>query len=166
MWLGLATTTHAQGAPLETGREVRLFVRGVAQVFEGTMTAVGPETLAVTLRDGSSFTLSPAQIERSQVRVPRPNMRFGAILGGAVGLGVGVVLVVTSRDRCAGGFGVGSTDCGSAFDGAKLIVPSIAGVVAGAVVGRFVRTPRWVPGILPAASGAGGLAFRWAVSLS
>jgi hypothetical protein len=66
VWLGLAPGAYAQAKPLEPGRKVRLFVRGVAGPFEGTLTSAAPEALEVTLRDGSRFTISPAQLERSE----------------------------------------------------------------------------------------------------
>ncbi len=168
-WLGLApAAAYAQAEPLEPGREVRLYVRGVAAIFEGTLTALSADALAITLRDGNSFTFSPEQLERSQVRATRPNALRGALVGTGVGLGVGVALVISLRDDpCAGGGGgeLGFTVCGAPFDGFKLVAPAVAGFFAGGLVGGFIRTPRWVPGFLPTAAGApGDFAFGWTLS--
>jgi hypothetical protein len=134
-------------------------VRGVAQVFEGRLTAASPEALAITLRDGSDFTISPSQLERSEVLGTRRNTLLGAVVGGGVGLGVGVVLLVT--DDPAQGQPTAAPDdrFGESFDAWKLIVPPVAGAVVGALVGNRIRTPDWFPGFLP---GAGGdVAFGW-----
>jgi hypothetical protein len=166
-WLGLAPAAHAQAEPLEPGREVRLFVRGVANTFEGTLTAVSAESLSITLRDGSSFTFSPGQLERSEVRTSRPNTLLGAIVGGGAGLGVGVALVVTDDD---GGTGSPTTapddEFGASVDAWKLIVPPIGGAILGAFAGRQIRTPRWAPGLLATGAAApGDFAFGWSVHL-
>jgi hypothetical protein len=166
-WLGLAPAAHAQAEPLEPGREVRLYVRGVANTFEGTLTAVSPEALGITLRDGSSFTFSPAQLERSEVRTSRPNTLRGAIVGGGVGLGVGVALVVTDDEGGTGQLTTTPNDeFGVSFDAWKLIVPPIGGAIVGAFAGRQIRTPRWAPGFMPAGAAApGDFAFGWSVPL-
>lgn len=117
VWLGLAPGAYAQAEPLEPGREVRLFVRGVAAPFEGTLTSATPEALEVTLLDGSSFTIAPAQLELSQVLTTRRNVLRGAIVGGGVGLGVGVAWVITDDEIASpsGGPG-GGYDFGTRFD--------------------------------------------------
>jgi hypothetical protein len=164
VWLGLAPAVYAQAEPLEPGREVRLFVRGVAGPFEGLLTSATREALGITLRDGRDFTFTPSQLERTEVLSSRRNTLRGAILGGAVGLGVGVFLVVTdegSPDPTAPGGGFRTE-----FDGWKLVVPPIAGTALGAFFGSSVRTPRWVPGLLPAAGAASGdVAFGWSIRL-
>jgi hypothetical protein len=134
-------------------------VRGVASIFEGTLTATSAEALAITLRDGSDFTISPAQLERSEVLGNRRNTLRGAIVGGGAGLATGIVLLVT--DGPASGQSTLAPDdrFGESFDAWKLIVPPIAGAVAGTLVGHQIRTPDWFPGFLP---GAGGdVAFGW-----
>jgi hypothetical protein len=138
-------------------------VRGVAQIFEGTLTAVSPEALAITLRNGNDFTISPSQLERSEVLGSRRNTLRGAIVGGGVGLGTGVVLLVSNDPPPAQATAPPGDRFGESFDAWKLIVPPIAGTIVGAFVGYNIRTPRWVPGFLPAASG--DVAFGWIVSL-
>jgi len=139
-------------------------VRGVANIFEGTLTAVTPDTLAVTLRDGSSFAFSSGQLELAQVRVARRNTLRGAIVGGGVGLALGVALVVTDEEAGISQPTAPADEFGASFDTWKLIAPPIAGAALGAVVGRFVRTGRWVPGVVPGAGvGPGDFAFAWSV---
>ena len=166
-WLGLAPAVHAQAEPLEPGREVRLFVRGVANTFEGTLTAVSAEALAITLRDGSSFTFSPGQLERSQVLSSRHNAVRGSIVGVGVGLAVGVFLVVTDEQLGTAQPATASgNEFGASFETWKLIVPPIGGAILGAFAGRLIRTPRWAPGFLPTAAGTpGDFAFGWSVPL-
>jgi hypothetical protein len=163
--LGLAPAAHAQAEPLETGRDARLFVSGVAAAFEGTLTSVSADALAITLRDGAAFTFQASQLERAEVLSSRRNTLRGAIVGLGVGLGTGVGLVVSS-----GGAGDGEPVSGGAPDEAfgdefqawKLIVPAVAGAVVGAFVGYSIRTPRWAPAFVPGAAGApGDFALTW-----
>jgi hypothetical protein len=150
----------AQAEPLETGREVRLFVRGVAGSFEGVLTGVRADAVTLVLRDGSFFTLQTRQVERSEVLGMRRNTTRGALVGLGVGLGVGIALAVTSRDACDGF----CADPGDHFDEWQLVWPALAGAAGGALVGRLIRTPRWVPGFLPGSTpDGGGVALRWSL---
>lgn len=151
--------------PLEVGGETRLYVRGVANVFEGKLTSVSGDALAITLIDGSSFTFSTEQIERAEVLANRRNTLKGTIVGGGVGLGVGVALVVRDRDDTSP-TALGD-DFGTTFDAWKLIVPPLVGAAAGALVGYVVRTPRWAPAVVPSGGASpGDFALVWSVPVS
>jgi hypothetical protein len=167
LWAGLAPAAYAQAEALAPGRDVHLYVRGVIAPFEGTLTAVEPDGLTLTLLDGSVFTISPEQLHRSEVLGARRNLRRGGLIGGALGLAVGVGMVVGSRNDCPGQT-LGYCDTfGSSFRAWHLIVPPLAGAASGALVGHFIRTPRWVPGVLPqpSANGEVGLAIAWSAPL-
>jgi hypothetical protein len=145
------------------GREVRIFVRGVAGAFEGRLLGVNAQSVTVALQNGTAFTLQTAQIQRSEVLGTRTNMRRGAVLGMGVGLGAGLAFAISSRENCqaTGGF---CDDPGDHFDEWKLVVPALAGTAAGALVGHFIETPRWVPGLLPSPPTDGvGVALAWRV---
>jgi len=167
LWAGLAPAAYAQAEALAPGRDVQLFVRGVIAPFEGTLTAVEPDGLTLTLLDGSVFTISPAQLQRSEVLGSRRNVRRGGVIGGALGLAVGVGMVVGSRNSCAGQPSGYCDAFGSTFHAWHLIVPPLTGTAAGALVGHFIETPRWVPGFLPQPSADGdfGFGLAWSVPL-
>ncbi len=167
LWAGLTPAAYAQAEALAPGREVRLFVRGVIAPFEGTLTAAEPDGLTVTLLDGSVFTISPAQLQRSEVLGSRRNVRRGSFMGGALGLGVGVGWVVASRNDCPGQASGYCDSFGNSFHTGHLIVPPFVGAAAGALVGYFIETPRWIPGLLsqPSADGDVGLGLAWSVLL-
>ena len=88
-------------------------------------------------------------------------------MGGALGLGVGVGLLVASRNDCAGQPSGYCDSFGNSFHAGRLIVPPLAGAAAGALIGYFIRTPRWVPGFppQPSADGDFGLGLAWSVPL-
>ncbi len=135
---------------------------GVAAVFEGTLASVGGEELAITLLDGSDFTISLEQIERAEVLTRRRNTLRGAIVGGGVGLGVGVALVVSDRNDT--GPADAGNDFGTTFDAWKLILPAVSGAAAGALVGHLIRTPLWTPAVVPGVgTSPGGFALVWSV---
>jgi hypothetical protein len=162
--LGSGTAVRAQAEPLAPGREVRLFVRGVAGSFDGRLTGLTPSALTLVQRDGSVFTLDPRQIDRAEVLGSRPNTRRGAVVGLGVGIGVGVWLAITSSPECQESLGL-CDNPGDRFNEWHLVIPAIAGAAAGAVVGRFVESPSWVPGFLPSVpSAGGGFALLWTVS--
>lgn len=167
LWAGLAPAACAQAEALAPGRDVHLFVRGVIAPFEGTLTAVEPDGLTLTLLDGSVFTISPAQLQRSEVLGSRRNVRRGSLMGGALGLGVGVGLVVKSRKDCPGQPSGYCDSFGNNFHAWHLLVPPLAGAAAGGLVGHFIQTPRWVPGVmpLPSVDGDVGLGLAWSVPL-
>lgn len=157
--LVLPTASAAQGEPLATGREVRLFVRGVAGTFEGVLTGIRPDALTLVLRDGSFFTLQTQQVERSQVLGMRRNTKRGALVGLGVGVVAGVALAVSSETGCLENSGF----CDH-FEEWELILPPVVGAGLGVTVGWYVQTPRWVPGFMPAsAPGDGGFALRWSL---
>ena len=164
---GLAQAAYAQADALAPGRDVQLFVRGVVAPFEGTLTAVEPDGLTLTLLDGSVFTISPAQLQRSEVLASRRNARRGGVMGGALGLVVGVGLLVTSRNDCPGQPSGYCDTFGDTFRASRLIVPPLVGTAAGGLVGHFIETPRWVPGVLPQPSADGdvGLGLAWSLPL-
>ncbi len=142
-------------------------MQGVIAPFEGTLTATSAEALTLTLLDGSEFTLAQDQLRMAEVLGTRRNARRGAFAGGVIGIVAGVWLVVDSRDDCnrdASGF---CNAFGESINEWHLVLPPAAGAAAGAVVGHFIQTPRWVPGLLPLASldGRVGLAATWAVPL-
>jgi hypothetical protein len=159
----LAPPAYAQTEALAPGREVRLFVRGVIAPFEGTLTSARPDALTLTLLDGSEFTISPAQLQRSEVLSSRTNARWGAMAGGGIGLGIGVFLVIQARNDCdRDAYGV-CDEFGTHFDEWRLVIPSVAGIAAGALVGHFIRSPTWVPGFVSGASDGAGLGLAWAI---
>jgi hypothetical protein len=162
-WLGLTQAAYAQAETLAPGREARLYVRGAAGVLEGTLTTVNAERLEIALIDGSSFTVSVAQMDRAEVLASRRNRLRGAIVGAGVGLGVGVGLVVRSGDSDGDSVPGGPDDdsFGDELPAWKLIVSSAAGTVVGAVVGYFLRTSRWVPAFVPGGPGPGNVTFAW-----
>jgi hypothetical protein len=44
------------------------------------------------------------------------------------------------------------------------VVPPLAGAGLGALVGYFIQTPRWVPGVLPSGpNGQAGLSLSWSI---
>jgi hypothetical protein len=159
-WLGPATSVRAQAEPLAPGREVRLFVRGVAGSFDGRLTGLTPNALTLVQRDGSVFTLNPAQVDRSQVLGTRTNARRGALMGLGVGAGAGVWLAIASRNECLETSGF-CDDPGDHFNEWHLVLPAVAGAAAGALVGHFIETPTWVPGFLPGAPSSDGFALSW-----
>jgi hypothetical protein len=165
-WLGMASAARAQTEPLAPGREARLFVRGAADVLEGTLTSLSPEALEIVLLDGSTFTVPAGQIERAEVLANRRNTVRGAIVGGGAGLGAGVVLVVTKGADDAEAVSGGAPDdaFGDELQAWKLIVPAVAGAAVGAFVGYSLRTPRWAPAFVPARSG-GDFALAWTVAV-
>jgi hypothetical protein len=167
LWLGLAPPALAQAEPLTPGREVRLYMQGVIAPFEGTLTANAPDALTVTLLDGSEFTLSPEQLQRAEVLGTRRNVVRGAMAGGVLGIVAGVWLVVEARDDCSRDLSGFCNAFGDSINEWHLVAPPLAGATAGALVGYFIRTPRWVPGLLPLASlnGRVGLAATWTVPL-
>jgi len=161
-WLGLVPAAQAQTEPLAPGREARIYVRGAADLLEGTLTSVSSESLGIVLLDGSSFMVPVDQLERVEVLASRRNTLRGAIVGGGVGLGVGVGLVVSDRETDRA---VSDDEFGTTFDAWKLVVPPIAGALLGALAGRLVRTPRWAPALVPAGAGAGDFAFAWTLAV-
>ncbi len=167
LWFGFASAAYAQAEVLTPGREAHLFVRGVISPFEGTLTAVEPDGLTLTLLDGSVFTISPAQIQRSEVLGSRRNVRRGSFMGGALGLGVGVGLLVTSKNDCPGQLSGYCDSFGNSFHAWRLVVPPFVGAAAGALVGYSIKTARWVPCVLPQPSADGdvGLGLAWSVPL-
>lgn len=131
-------------------------MRGAADVFEGTVTSVREDAVAITLLDGSSFTFTYSQLERAEVRASRPNGLRGGIVGGGLGLAVGVILLVTD-DRAGRQFG-------ESFDPWKIVAPPVGGAVLGIAVGRLIRTPRWAPAFIPLPDASpGDFALSWSV---
>ena len=165
LWLGLAPPALAQAEPLTPGREVRLYMQGVIAPFEGTLTASSAEALTLTLLDGSEFTLSPEQLQRAEVLGTRRNVVRGAMAGGVLGIVAGVWLVVESRDDCNRDVSGFCNAFGESINEWRLVAPPVVGAASGALIGYFIKTPRWVPGLLPLASlnGRVGLAVTWAV---
>ena len=165
LWFGVPSAAYAQEEALTPGREVHLFIRGVIAPFEGTLTAVEPDGLTLTLLDGSVFTISPSQLQRSEVLGSRRNVRRGSFMGGALGLGVGVGWVVASRNDCPGQPSGYCDSFGNSFHTGHLIMPPLVGAAAGALVGYFIETPRWVPSFVPQPSADGdvGLGLAWSV---
>src|SRR5690606_18371686 len=138
--------------------EARLYVRGSAEVFEGTLTSVSDASVAIARLDGATFTFQTEQLERAEVRASRPNTLRGGIVGGGAGLVVGFVLLLT-EDRAG-------RELGEGFDPWKLVLPPVGGAALGALVGRFVRTQRWAPAFVPLAGGASGdFALAWSISV-
>ncbi|MBM4183818.1 MAG: hypothetical protein FJ207_06270 [Gemmatimonadetes bacterium] len=89
LWQGAAL--HAQAPELlRPGREVRVYVTGVAGVFESALMSASANAVTLRQRDGSIFTLQATQIQRSEVLATKRNTKAGAILGAGVGLGVGI----------------------------------------------------------------------------
>ncbi|MEQ1856506.1 MAG: hypothetical protein ABL963_08550 [Longimicrobiales bacterium] len=162
-WLGPGVA-YAQAEPLTSGREVRVFARGVAGSFDGILVSVTPNAITLRQRDGSIFTLQATQIQRAEVLGSRTNARRGGVIGGALGLAAGVGLAISSRGDCrdSGGF---CDDPGDHFNEWHLVVPAVAGAAAGALVGHFLHSPRWVPGVFVGATTAGGADFGFAWSL-
>jgi hypothetical protein len=163
-WLGPAPAVYAQAEPLEAGREARLYVRGVAMVLEGTLTSVSSDALQIGLRDGSSFTVSPSQLERADVLASRRNTVKGTVVGLGIGLAVGVALVVTASGAERGIAVSGDAAFGDELEAWELIVPSVAGASVGAFVGYSIRTMRWAPAVVPGGAGTpGDFTLAWTV---
>ena len=164
--LGIAPAAHAQARPLEAGSEVRLFVRGVISPFEGVLLSADSDELTLSTENVGVLTMSPAQVERSEVLGPQRNTLRGALIGGGVGLGLGVGLVIASRDDCNRSQDpIGFCDAvGDAVQTAALIYTPVLGAGLGALVGYFVTTGRWFPGFLPVArQGDAALGLGWTV---
>lgn len=142
-------------------------MQGVIAPFEGTLTATSAEALTLTLLDGSEFTLAQDQLRRAEVLGTRRNVVRGAMAGGVLGIVAGVWLVVDARDECNRDLSGFCNAFGESINEWHLVLPPVAGAAAGGLVGYFIRTPRWVPGLLPLASldGRVGLAVSWAVPL-
>jgi hypothetical protein len=160
--VGVAEPARAQ-VPLAAGKEARLYIRGVIRPLEGRLDSVGPEAVTIIASDGAQLTLSPAQLERSELLGSRANPVLGAAMGGAVGLGVGVWRVVKSRNDCEvtpASFCAGS---GTRHEGWLMAVPAAIGAAAGALVGTLIRSSEWLPAYVPTVSSNGdaGVGLTW-----
>lgn len=128
-----STITHAQGAP---GPErVRLSSGGDRRI--GTLVSANQDS--IVFRDEASRRVATpsfavSAFERSDGRHGHPGT--GAWVGALCGFAVGVLVI---REQGGGGFG--GVD---ASDTAPLVVGPLIGTGAGALVGTFIRTERWV----------------------
>jgi hypothetical protein len=108
---------------------------GLAGRLTGTLAESGPDTL-VLVSGKQRLTIARADVRKMEVSRGRHRAK-GALLGAAVGLGVGLALSGAAGATCDG------FDCLGAA--ALLVVVTPAITVTGAGVGAAVGTERWEP---------------------
>ena len=165
---GIAPALDAQTRFLQPGDEVRIYVLGVIETFEGVLQAADSDELQLLTGDGAQMTIARDQIERSEVLGSRTNTLRGAAVGLGLGLAAGIGAQLASSDSCDRDLSGICSDFGNTFNGWLLVVPPVLGAGVGALLGSAIKTDRWFPAFLPRASDAGGTLWglTWKVPLA
>jgi hypothetical protein len=136
-----ATLPAAEPPPVSIGSRVRADSSGT--VVEGTILAIGPESLTIETRQGrDAVTLGLGRIDRLQVPHGRRTLAglfWGAVVGALAGFVAG--LVQASRAASQG-------NC--ELCGLGVVVYPVFAVPLGALVGAAAAPPAWHDTTLPA----------------
>jgi hypothetical protein len=130
--------------PVEEGSRVRLSLAGPDEKrLTGTVAAVGGESLSLVAGGGRDTTTVPLRsISRLELSRGRRSMEGGALLGGAIGAGLGAAgTLVWVASSC---FKTGTSSGGNCPTGGTAAGVILAGGAGGALVGVLVRPERWV----------------------
>jgi hypothetical protein len=148
---------------VRAGSLVRLGLHDEPVPIEGVVSGMGPEAWEVTIPSGATRRVALSEVMSAQVQVTRRHTLRGTLIGGAVGLGGGLLLVATSDDDCDRDV----TGICDAFvvvaETAALVWAPVAGAAVGALVGTLVTSRRWVPALVPGGS-RGAVGLSWSLS--
>lgn len=141
----VAPRSAAQTAPpVEEGSRVRLSLTGPGEKqLTGTVASVGGESLSLLRGNGRDTTVVPLRsISRLELSRGRRSAGGGALVGGAIGAGLGAVgTLVWVASSC---FKSGTSTGGNCPTGGTAAGIILGGGAAGALVGVLIRPERWV----------------------
>ena len=129
--------------PVEEGSRVRLSLAGPDEKrLIGRVAAVGSESLSLVAGGGRDTTAVPLRsISRLELSRGRRSIGGGALLGGAIGAGLGAAgTLVWVASSC---FKTATSSGGNCPTGGTAAEVILAGGAAGALVGVLVRPERW-----------------------
>src|SRR5690348_18171330 len=130
--------------PVEEGSRVRLSLAGPDEKrLTGTVAAVGGESLSLVAGGGRDTTTVPLRsISLLELSRGRRSKEGGALLGGAIGAGLGAAgTLVWVASSC---FKTGTSSGGKCPTGGTAAGVILAGGAGGALVGVLVRPERWL----------------------
>ncbi len=139
-----ATVPQHPAAPVDSGSRIRITVNKPSKhFFIGTLVSADADSLRFADSSGVSAIpiASVDRLERSRGR--RSNAGRGALIGGLIGAGAGLVLGLAASAEEGGWYEVGAEDVAVA----TVFLGAIAGSV-GALIGAASKGERWEPVIL------------------
>ena len=159
----------AQAVEIHPGTRVRIEAPGaLSSRLEGTVVSHTADSMVV-VRESTVYRLSLGEVSRLEVHTGKDRLagaRRGALIGGVIGVGWGILVVASGFDEplC-----YTEEPCGEAPPAGETIVASTgAGAVWGGLIGAWVGRKRWdpVPGparlaVAPAAGGGMNVGLRW-----
>ena len=161
-----ATAVQAQAVPAGVGSTVRISLQGESEPIQGTIVSQSNGAWTVADVSGERTTFAADDVAKAEVRRSRNHWLTGALVGGGAGLILGLA-VASEDDNCDEDFtGLCDAVVGSTKTATVIWLP-IVGAGAGALVGSLIRTPRWVPAVLPRGPNlaTSSLALSWRIPL-
>ncbi len=136
-----------QAPPVAPGDRVRVTAPEIqSQRFVGTVIETGADTCLLKV-EGRPAPLPLALAAVTQLEVSRGQAnkgKTGAIIGGAVGAGIGVAVIISSYEEdCGSQFLSDLCETSNVLAVASPLVLGVAGALLGNVIGRSIKSERW-----------------------
>ncbi len=136
-----------QAPPVAPGDRVRVTAPGIqSQRFVGTVIETGADTCLLKV-EGRPAPLPLALAAVTQLEVSRGQAnkgKTGAIIGGAVGAGIGVAVIISSYEEdCSSQLLSDLCEFGNAMALLSPLALGVAGAVLGNVIGKSIESERW-----------------------